>query len=121
MFRKPSVPTAHCTQFAGGYSKKLLEELLIWYEKHQTTNKLGHKSIKHGLSRLVPGSVITLDDLELDDDDSVIMMLDVLLAVLGALAALLAALAALLAVTIRWLVWVLIKFTCWQRCVSDKN
>lgn len=47
----------------------LLEELQIWYEKHPTTKKRGRDSIEQDLSRLVPGSVITLDDWELENDD----------------------------------------------------
>jgi hypothetical protein len=43
----------------------LLEELLIWYAKHLTTKKRGSKSIELDLSRLMPGSVLTLYDLEL--------------------------------------------------------
>jgi hypothetical protein len=35
----------------------------------QTTKKRGINSIEQDLSRLVPGSVITLDDWELENDD----------------------------------------------------
>ncbi len=56
-----------------GYRKLLLEdsELRIWYAKHwhPTTEKCGRESIEQDLSRLVPGSVITLDDWELENDD----------------------------------------------------
>jgi hypothetical protein len=51
-----------------GYRKLLLEELQICYTKHPTTKKRGRESIEQDLSRLVPGSVITLDDWELGDD-----------------------------------------------------
>ncbi len=47
----------------------LFEELLIWYAKHLTTKKCCSKSIETDLSRLIPGSVITLDDWELENDD----------------------------------------------------
>jgi hypothetical protein len=55
-----------------GYRKFLLEELQIWYTKHQPAKKRGSDSIEQGLPRLEPGNVITLDDWELenyDDDD----------------------------------------------------
>ena len=52
-----------------GYRRLLLEELQIWYTKHPTTKKRGRDSIEQDLSRLVPGSVITLHDWELDNDE----------------------------------------------------
>jgi hypothetical protein len=55
-----------------GYCQLLLEELLIWYAKHQTTprNVAANPSNRlQDLSRLVPGCIITLDDWELESDD----------------------------------------------------
>ena len=52
-----------------GYRKLLLEELQIWYAKHQPAKKRGRDSIEQDLPRLVPGNVITLDDWELENDD----------------------------------------------------
>ena len=42
----------------------------IWYGKHPPTKKRGHGSMEPDLSRLRPGSVITLDDWEMDDDEA---------------------------------------------------
>ena len=42
----------------------------IWYGKHPPTKKRGHCSIEPDLSRLRPGSVISLDDWEMDDDEA---------------------------------------------------
>jgi hypothetical protein len=43
--------------------------IINWYAKHPTTKKRGSYSIEQDLSRLVPGSVITLDDRKLENDD----------------------------------------------------
>jgi hypothetical protein len=52
-----------------GYRKKLLEQLEIWYAKHHPSKKRGRESIEPDLSRLAPGSTISLDDWEQNDSD----------------------------------------------------
>ena len=49
--------------------KKLLEQLEIWYAKHLPRKKRGRESIEPDLSRLAPGSTISLDDWEKNDSD----------------------------------------------------
>ena len=51
-----------------GYRQLLYDELKIWYGKHPTTKKRGHGSMEPDLSRMMPGSVITLDEWEIDDE-----------------------------------------------------
>ena len=52
-----------------GYRKKLLEQLEIWYAKHLPRKKRGRESIEPDLSKLAPGSTISLDDWEQNDSD----------------------------------------------------
>jgi hypothetical protein len=86
-----------------GYRKLLSEdsELRTWYAKHwhPTTKKCGRESIEQDLSRLVPGSVITLDrdEWELDSCFWRMMMMIMLKIMLAALLAVLAAQLAVMA------------------------